>query len=164
MDVTPETEAVRCLGFWATSNGNMKAAMDLVMERTLRAKETLCASIPHAPHTLPQTTCNTADVSKLLVVCHGTSSLRFGSDHFVSVFLRSPTPSGMWGVSMQGFLFSQAARPRRRDVLDLFGQGGRRGARAVAAVCSFSATCRRFPQPHIFRHSCHFPVQTFCGI
>jgi hypothetical protein len=41
LDVTPETEAVRYLGFWATPNGNMRAAMDLVVERTLRAKETI---------------------------------------------------------------------------------------------------------------------------
>jgi hypothetical protein len=33
--------AVRYLGFWATPNGNMKVAMDLVVERTLRAKETI---------------------------------------------------------------------------------------------------------------------------
>ena len=41
LDVTPETEAVRYLGFWTTPNDNMKAVMDLVMERTLRAKETI---------------------------------------------------------------------------------------------------------------------------
>ncbi len=38
LDITPETEAVRYLGFWATPNGNMQAAMQLVMNRTLRAK------------------------------------------------------------------------------------------------------------------------------
>jgi hypothetical protein len=41
LDVTPETESVCYLGFWATPNGNMRAAMDLVVERTLRAKETI---------------------------------------------------------------------------------------------------------------------------
>ena len=39
IDVTPETEAVRYLGFWGTPNGNMKTVMDLVMERTLRGKD-----------------------------------------------------------------------------------------------------------------------------
>jgi hypothetical protein len=41
LDLTPETEAVRYLGFWVTTNGNMQAAMQLVMDRTLRAKETI---------------------------------------------------------------------------------------------------------------------------
>ncbi len=41
LDITPETEAVHYLGFWATSNGNMQTAMQLVMDRTLRAKETI---------------------------------------------------------------------------------------------------------------------------
>jgi hypothetical protein len=41
LDITPETEAVRYLGFWATPNGNMQVAMQLVMDRTLRAKETI---------------------------------------------------------------------------------------------------------------------------
>jgi hypothetical protein len=41
LDVTPETETVCYLGFWATPNGNMRTAMDLVVERTLRAKETI---------------------------------------------------------------------------------------------------------------------------
>jgi hypothetical protein len=41
LDITPETEAVRYLGFWATTNGNMQAAMQLVLDRTLRAKETI---------------------------------------------------------------------------------------------------------------------------
>jgi hypothetical protein len=41
LDVTPETETVSYLGFWATANGNMKATMDLVVERTLRSKETI---------------------------------------------------------------------------------------------------------------------------
>jgi hypothetical protein len=41
LDVTPETETVRYLGFWATPNGKMRATMDLVVERTLRAKETI---------------------------------------------------------------------------------------------------------------------------
>ena len=35
LDVAPATEAVRYLGFWATPNSNMKAAMNLVMEKTL---------------------------------------------------------------------------------------------------------------------------------
>ena len=41
LDITPETEVVRYLGFWATPNGNMQTAMQLVMDRTLRAKETI---------------------------------------------------------------------------------------------------------------------------
>ena len=41
LDVTPKTETVRYLGFWDAPNGNMRAAMDLVVERTLRAKETI---------------------------------------------------------------------------------------------------------------------------
>ena len=41
LDITPETEAVCYLGFWATPNGNMHAAMQLVMDRTLRDKETI---------------------------------------------------------------------------------------------------------------------------
>ncbi len=32
---------MRYLGFWATPNGNMQVAMQLVMDRTLRAKETI---------------------------------------------------------------------------------------------------------------------------
>ena len=43
LDITPETESVRYLGIWATPNGNMQAAMQLVMDRTLRAKETIQA-------------------------------------------------------------------------------------------------------------------------
>ena len=39
--VAPESESVFYLGFWATPNGNMQAAKDLVFERTLRAKETI---------------------------------------------------------------------------------------------------------------------------
>jgi hypothetical protein len=39
--LTPESEAVRYLGFWVTPNGNMKAVMDLVFERTIKAKETI---------------------------------------------------------------------------------------------------------------------------
>ena len=38
LDVNPEIEAVRYLGFWATPNCNMKTVMDLVMEWTLRVK------------------------------------------------------------------------------------------------------------------------------
>jgi hypothetical protein len=38
---TPESEDVRYLGFWTTPNGNMKSGMDLVFERTLKAKETI---------------------------------------------------------------------------------------------------------------------------
>jgi hypothetical protein len=41
LDITPEYEAVRYLGFWATPNGNMKSTMDLVFERTIKAKETI---------------------------------------------------------------------------------------------------------------------------
>ena len=41
LDITPETESVRYLGFWATPNGNMQAAMKLVMDRTLRAKDAI---------------------------------------------------------------------------------------------------------------------------
>ena len=41
LDITPETEVVRYLGFWATPNGNMQDVMQLVMDRTLRAKETI---------------------------------------------------------------------------------------------------------------------------
>jgi hypothetical protein len=41
LTLTPESEAVRYLGFWATPNGNMKAAMNLVFERTIKAKETI---------------------------------------------------------------------------------------------------------------------------
>ena len=41
LDVTPETESVLYLGFWATPNGNMRETMDLVVERTLRVKETI---------------------------------------------------------------------------------------------------------------------------
>ena len=39
--IVPESESVRCLGFWATPNRNMQAAKDLVYERTLAAKETI---------------------------------------------------------------------------------------------------------------------------
>ena len=39
--IVPESELVRYLGFWATSNGNMQAAKDLVYERTLVVKETI---------------------------------------------------------------------------------------------------------------------------
>ena len=35
LDITPETESVHYLGFWVTPNGNMQAAMQLVMDRTL---------------------------------------------------------------------------------------------------------------------------------
>jgi hypothetical protein len=41
LDITPETEVVLYLGFWVTPNGNMQAAMQLVMDRTLRDKETI---------------------------------------------------------------------------------------------------------------------------
>ena len=41
LDVTPETETVCYLGFWVTPNGNMRVTMDLVVERTLRGKETI---------------------------------------------------------------------------------------------------------------------------
>ena len=39
--IVPESEPVRYLGFWATPNGNMQAAKDLVYERTLAAKDTI---------------------------------------------------------------------------------------------------------------------------
>ena len=41
LHIAPESESVRYLGFWATPNGNMQAATDLVYDRTLRAKETI---------------------------------------------------------------------------------------------------------------------------
>ena len=41
LPIAPESEAVRYLGFWATPNGNMQAAKDLVYDRTLRAKESI---------------------------------------------------------------------------------------------------------------------------
>ncbi len=41
LNVTPEIETVHYLDFWVTPNGNMRAAMDLVVERTLRVKETI---------------------------------------------------------------------------------------------------------------------------
>ncbi len=40
LPIAPESESVRYLGFWATPNGNMQAAKDLVYDRTLRGKET----------------------------------------------------------------------------------------------------------------------------
>ena len=39
LTITPESETVRYLGFCATPNGNMQSRMDLVFERTLKAKE-----------------------------------------------------------------------------------------------------------------------------
>ena len=39
--IVPESEPVRYLGFWATPNGNLQAAKDLVYERTLVTKETI---------------------------------------------------------------------------------------------------------------------------
>jgi hypothetical protein len=39
LSISPESESVRYLGFWATPNGNMQAAKDLVYDRTRRAKE-----------------------------------------------------------------------------------------------------------------------------
>jgi hypothetical protein len=41
LTLTPESETVRYLGFWAIPNDNMKVAMDLVFERTIKAKETI---------------------------------------------------------------------------------------------------------------------------
>jgi hypothetical protein len=41
LTITPEPEAVRYLVFWFTPNGNMKSAMDLVFERTIKSKETI---------------------------------------------------------------------------------------------------------------------------
>ncbi len=35
LPIAPESESVRYLGFWATPNGNMQAAKDLVYDRTL---------------------------------------------------------------------------------------------------------------------------------
>jgi hypothetical protein len=37
----PESESVSYLGFWATPNGNMQTAKDLVYDRTLQAKVTI---------------------------------------------------------------------------------------------------------------------------
>ena len=41
LPIAPESESVRYLGFWATPNGNMQAAKDLVYERTLKDKEVI---------------------------------------------------------------------------------------------------------------------------
>jgi hypothetical protein len=41
LPISPESESVRNLGFWATPNGNMQTAKDLVYERTLRAEESI---------------------------------------------------------------------------------------------------------------------------
>jgi hypothetical protein len=41
LPIAPESESVRYLGFWATPNGNMQAAKDLVYDRTRRAKESI---------------------------------------------------------------------------------------------------------------------------
>jgi hypothetical protein len=38
LPIALESESVRYLGFWATPNGNMQAAKDLVYDRTLKAK------------------------------------------------------------------------------------------------------------------------------
>ena len=45
LDVTPETETVRYLGFWVTPNGNMRVAMDLVVERTFEPKKQFRATL-----------------------------------------------------------------------------------------------------------------------
>ena len=37
--IVPESEPVRYLGFWTTSNDNIQAAEDLVYERTLTVKD-----------------------------------------------------------------------------------------------------------------------------
>jgi hypothetical protein len=41
LPIAPESESVRYLGFWASPNGNMQAAKELVYDRTLRAKEAI---------------------------------------------------------------------------------------------------------------------------
>ncbi len=41
LTITPESESVRYLVFWATPNDNMRATMDLVFDRTIKAKETI---------------------------------------------------------------------------------------------------------------------------
>ena len=41
LPIAPESESVRYLGFWATPNGNMQAAKDLVYDRTRQAKESI---------------------------------------------------------------------------------------------------------------------------
>jgi hypothetical protein len=41
LPIASESESVRYFGFWATPNGNMQAAKDLVYDRTLRAKEAI---------------------------------------------------------------------------------------------------------------------------
>ena len=41
LPIAPESESVRYLGFWATPNGDMQAAKNLVYDRTLRAKESI---------------------------------------------------------------------------------------------------------------------------
>ena len=41
LPIAPESASVRYLGFWATPNGNMQAAKDLVYDRTRRAKESI---------------------------------------------------------------------------------------------------------------------------
>ena len=41
LPMDPESESVRYLGFWATPNGDMQVAKDLVYDRTRRAKESI---------------------------------------------------------------------------------------------------------------------------
>ncbi len=41
LPIAPKSESVRYLGFWATPNGNMQTAKDLVYDRTLRTKESI---------------------------------------------------------------------------------------------------------------------------
>jgi hypothetical protein len=41
LPIAPESESVRYLGFWATPNGNMQSAKDLVYDRTSRVKESI---------------------------------------------------------------------------------------------------------------------------
>ncbi len=41
LSIAPESESVRYLGFWSTPNGSMKAAKDLVFDRTHRVKESI---------------------------------------------------------------------------------------------------------------------------
>ncbi len=41
LPISPESESVRYLGFWATPNGNIQTAKDCVYERTHQAKESI---------------------------------------------------------------------------------------------------------------------------
>ena len=50
LPIAPESESVRYLGFWATPNGDMQAAKNLVYDRTLRAKESIQGHPLHPKH------------------------------------------------------------------------------------------------------------------